>query len=91
MRGSLALNAVRYGLPALMVLAGCVVLVVDVGPRGIHTFAMLVGGGIAVALINFVFRLGATGDLERQREQAARDFFTEHGYWPDEAPERERS
>ena len=90
MRGSLGLNAVRYGLPLALVLAGFVVLAVDVGPRRIHTFAMLVGGGVAVALINVVFRLGASGDRERQEEEAARDFFSEHGYWPDEAPDGER-
>jgi hypothetical protein len=28
------------------------------------------------------------GDRERDQEEAARRYFDEHGYWPDEAPRR---
>ena len=27
-----------------------------------------------------------TGRDDRDEEEAARDYFTEHGHWPDEAP-----
>jgi hypothetical protein len=75
---------VRYVLPALLVLAGLVSLfVVDEGLKW-DAFAMLVGAGLAVALMNVLFRYGARGDLEREREDAAREYFTRHGRWPDE-------
>ena len=79
-------NAVRYGLPAALVLAGFAVLIVDTGARRFDGFAMLVGAGLSVALINVLFRFGAAGDRERDDEERAREFFSEHGHWPDEAP-----
>ena len=35
-------------------------------------------GGVAYALI--------TGRHDRDREEEAREYFTRHGHWPDEAP-----
>jgi hypothetical protein len=69
------LNAVRYGLPVLLVIAGLAVLLVDDGAGRVDGFAMLVGAGLSVALLNVLLRLGVTGD---------RRFFSEHGHWPDE-------
>jgi hypothetical protein len=80
------LNVVRYGLPAILVAAGFAVLLVDDSARRFDGFAMLVGAGLSVALINVLFRFGATGDREREAEEQAREFFSEHGYWPDETP-----
>ena len=82
------LNAVRYGLPALLVLAGLAVLLIDDGTARFDGFAMLVGAGLSVALLNVLFRFGAAGDREREDEERARDFFSEHGHWPDERPPR---
>ena len=79
-------NAVRYALPAQLVLAGVAVLIFDEGARRVDGFAMLVGAGLSVALINVLFRLGASGDRERDHEERARQFFSEHGHWPDETP-----
>ena len=47
-------------------------------------FAMCVGAGLSVPLINVLFRFGAKGDEERAREDAAREYLAEHGHWPDE-------
>jgi hypothetical protein len=80
------LNAVRYGLPTVLVLAGIVVLCVADGARRVDGFAMLVGSGLSVALINVLFRFGASSDREREDEERAREYFSQHGYWPDEAP-----
>ena len=75
---------IRYVLPAALVLAGFVSLfVVDEGLKW-DAFAMLVGAGLSVALMNVLFRYGAKGDEERRREDAAREYFTRHGRWPDE-------
>jgi hypothetical protein len=80
------LNAVRYGLPAVLVLAGFVLLFAVDGAVRFDGFAMLVGAGLSVALLNALFRFGAAGDREREEEDRARDFFSEHGHWPDESP-----
>jgi hypothetical protein len=80
------LNAVRYALPAVLVLAGFAVLFAVDGALRFDGFAMLVGAGLSVALLNVLFRFGAVGDRDREQEDRAREFFSEHGRWPDEAP-----
>lgn len=77
---------VRYGIGAVMVIAGIVVIVVNPGGFGVDGFAMAVGGGLSVLLINFLFRLGVSGDRERDQEEEARRYFDEHGVWPAEEP-----
>jgi hypothetical protein len=86
LRGSVVVRSVRYGIGAVMVLGGIIVLILNPGGFGVDGFAMAVGGGLSVLMINFLFRLGVSGDLEREAEEQARRFFDEHGYWPDEAP-----
>jgi hypothetical protein len=85
-RPSLGTLAVRYGIGAVMILAGVVMIAVNPGGFGVDGFAMAVGGGLSVLLINFLFRLGVSSDREREREEAARRHFDEHGVWPDEEP-----
>jgi hypothetical protein len=83
------LPLVRYGIPALIFLAGSVVAAVDPDrQRGLEIGAMLVGAALAVLLLNVFFRIGAQGDADRDREEAARAYFDEHGHWPDERPRR---
>jgi hypothetical protein len=77
---------VRYGLPAVLILAGCVLLAFGGPSNRWDGFAMCVGAGLAVALLNFFIRIGAHGDRERDAEEAAREYFAAHGHWPDEAP-----
>ena len=55
------------------------------GPR-LELFSMLVGSGLSVLLLNALFRFGAKGDEERREEEEARDYYSAHGHWPDEAP-----
>jgi hypothetical protein len=81
---SIGLLIVRYGLGVVMVVAGMIMLVINPSGLGVDGFAMAVGGGLSVLLINFLFRLGVSGDEERVREEEARRYFDEHGVWPDE-------
>jgi hypothetical protein len=74
----------RYGLPAALVLAGFVILLTVDGSARWDGWAMCVGSGLAVLLLNFLFRMGAKGDEERDAEVAARDYLGKHGRWPDE-------
>jgi hypothetical protein len=81
---------VRYGLGGAMIAGGIVIIVINPGGLGVDGFAMAVGSGLAVLMINFLFRLGASGDRERQREEDARGYFDEHGVWPDEEEHKGR-
>ncbi|MBV9944516.1 MAG: hypothetical protein JO262_20490 [Solirubrobacterales bacterium] len=83
-RRSIGMLLLRYGIGAVMVLAGIVMLIVDPSGLGVDGFAMAVGGGLSVLLINFLYRLGVSGDTERDAEERARTYFDEHGEWPEE-------
>jgi hypothetical protein len=78
------LTTVRYVLPALLIVAGFVVLFVVDGDLRWDGWAMLVGSGLALLLLNVLFRYGAKGDKDRDDEEAAREFFAQHGRWPDD-------
>ena len=80
------LRFVRYGLPALLVVAGFVLLVAAPESTRYEGFAMCVGAGLSLLLLNVLFRLGARGDRERDEEDAAREYLATHGHWPDEKP-----
>jgi hypothetical protein len=80
------LKFVRYGLPGILVLAGFVVLIAVHDSLRYDGFAMLLASGLSVAFLNLLYRLGVAGDRERDAEERARDFFSAHGYWPDERP-----
>ena len=73
--------AVRYGIPALFIVAGQAVLIAT---GDAVNWAGFTGAGLAILLIGALMRIGTEGDKERDREQAARDYFDEHGRWPDE-------
>jgi len=79
------LFAVRYGIAGVLILIGQIVLVTGSGPTGAgwEGWALFTGAGIAVLLFNLLFRMGAEGEGERDREEAARRYFDQHGHWPD--------
>jgi len=76
--------AVRYVLPAVVVLAGVVVLVLNPTMTGLEGWAMLTGAGLAILMLNWLYRVGVKGDEERDAEEEARLYLDEHGRWPDE-------
>ncbi len=39
---------------------------------------------LIVWMINWMFRIGVQSNREREREERARQYFDEHGRWPDE-------
>jgi hypothetical protein len=86
--GSLApmgLTTIRYILPAVLVVAGFVILFVADDSLKWDGWAMCVGAGLALLLLNVLFRYGAKGDKERDAEEAAREYFAQHGRWPDDS------
>ena len=86
MRLHTPINALRYGLPVVCVVAGFVILFSTDGSLKWDGWAMCVGAGLSIALMNVLFRFGAKGDRERDEEEAARRYLAEHGHWPDEPP-----
>jgi len=80
------LPLVRYWLPLAVVLAGIAVMVVWRDADGLEGGAGIVGAGLAIWLLNFLYRVGAHDDVDRDEEDAARDFYDRHGHWPDEPP-----
>jgi hypothetical protein len=75
---------VRWILPAAICVAGIVMMIA--APDIVEAGAMVVGAGLSVWLLNLLYRVGVTGDRDRQTEDAARDFYDRHGHWPDEPP-----
>src|ERR1700756_4460987 len=67
-----SLWVVRYGIGAVMVLGGIVMLIVSPAGLGADGFAMAVGGGLSVLLLNFMYRLSASSELDRARQDQAR-------------------
>ena len=78
------LIGVRYVLPAVIVVGGLIPILVSDSPSALHGSLGIIGGGIAVWLLSLFYRVGASGDRDRDAEEAARDYFDEHGRWPDE-------
>lgn len=78
---------IRYVLPAVILLAGVVLVIVRGGDlTSWEGASALWGAGLSVLLINFLYRMGVSGDRSREQEERDRAFLDEHGHWPDEQP-----
>lgn len=80
------LIAIRYVLPGIVVLGGLLGVVVLGSADAAEGGAAVIGAGLSIALLNFLYRVGVDGETERDAEEAARDYYTAHGRWPDEEP-----
>ncbi|MEA2320365.1 MAG: hypothetical protein QOD81_215 [Solirubrobacteraceae bacterium] len=78
---------VRLWLPLGIIALG-IVLIAATGatPEAWEGGGAIIGAGLSVWLLNFFFRVGVQGDRERDAEDRARQYYDEHGHWPDEAP-----
>ena len=79
----MALHAIRYGIPLVLLIAGTIVTA-TAGGVGVAAGALFFSAGSAVLLLNVLYRIGVEGDKERDREEEARRYFDEHGRWPGE-------
>ena len=84
-RRTILVFSVRYVLPALIVLAGILTLIISPSWDTAEGAAAVIGAGLSVWLLNLLWRVGVRGDEERHAEDAAREYFDKHGRWPDEA------
>jgi hypothetical protein len=78
----MALHAIRYGIPLVLFVAGAIVTA-TAGNIGLAAGALFFSAASAILLLNVLYRIGVEGDKERDREEAARDYFDRHGHWPD--------
>jgi hypothetical protein len=75
----------RRWLPAIVCLIGVVIGAIEgFDATGFDATMAFVGAGLSIWLINFLWRLGVSGDDERDQEDAARSYLAEHGRWPDD-------
>lgn len=81
----LSLRVIRYVLPAVVTVVGIALMAFGGGEDGLEGGAAVVGAGLSIWLMNFLWRVGVSGDRDRDDEQAARAYFDEHGHWPDDS------
>jgi hypothetical protein len=86
-RHSWLMIGLRYVLPGAVVLAGAVIMALG-GEVNLVGGAGIISAGLAVYLASLLYRVSAYGDGAREEEEAARDYLSMHGQWPDEAPGR---
>ena len=77
----LVLRFTRYGMPALVVLAGIVAMCFGTTTSLIGG-AGLIGAGLASWLLSWLYRVGVEGDRARDAEERARRYFERNGRWP---------
>ncbi len=77
--------ALRYVLPTITVIGGLVVMAFGT-EIDLEGGAGIVSAGLAIYFMNWLYRASIEGDKVREREAAARDYFSAHGHWPSEAP-----
>jgi drug/metabolite transporter (DMT)-like permease len=89
------LTVTRVWLPLAIAVGGVVMIILGHG-RSQGSGATPLGnsiaaGGVAlliaaliVWMINWLFRMSVSSNRDREREEAARRYFSEHGRWPDD-------
>jgi len=86
---NVVMNVVRIWLPVTILAAGVLLIIVRGGDEtSIEGAAALWGAGLSVALLNWLHRIGVSGDSARDDEDEARAYFDRHGRWPDDVPPR---
>ena len=80
------LAATRVWLPALIGVAGLALIVAG---HGLNDTAAAIGVALVITalivwMINWMFRMSLESNKDREHEEAAREYFSEHGRWPDE-------
>jgi ribose/xylose/arabinose/galactoside ABC-type transport system permease subunit len=86
------MKIVRFWVPVAILAGGIVLVIVRGGDEtSLEGCAALWGAGLSVALLNWLHRIGVSGDSARAEEDEARAYFARYGRWPDEVPPRQGS
>jgi hypothetical protein len=81
---------IRVVLPGLLMVAGIIVILAGLASEeALQVGIPLFSAGASIWFVNFLWRIGVSGDKDRDVEGEARDYFAKHGHWPDEAPHGE--
>ena len=80
------MSLVRIWLPVAILVAGLAILLIRRDETGLDAWAALWGAGLSVALLNWLHRVGVSGERERDKEDEAREHLARHGRWPDDEP-----
>jgi hypothetical protein len=75
------MTLVRVVLPLTTLLAGVILLVIG-GEAATGAGIVLIGVAGLIVLANALIRLGVQSERDREREEARRQFLSEHGRWP---------
>jgi hypothetical protein len=79
-------NFARVWLPLAIAGAGVVAIVIGHGSTGTAGAGVgLLIVAIIVWMVNWMFRMSVESNLDREREELAREYFDLHGHWPDES------
>jgi hypothetical protein len=81
-RATPVLRFTRHGIPGLAVLAGVVAMSFGTATSLVGG-AGLIGAGLAIWLISWLYRIGVDGDRARDAEELARRYFERYGRWPE--------
>ena len=81
-RPSATLWIVRWGIPLAVIAGGIIAFLVNPSTLAAEGAAGVVGAGLAWLLFGWLYRKGEEGELDRDAEDAARDFLDERGRWP---------
>jgi protein-S-isoprenylcysteine O-methyltransferase Ste14 len=97
--GRVILKLTRLWLPLAIAGAGVVLIVIGHGrysnlanSRSLESAAgvALLLVALIVWMVNWMFRLSVRSNLDREDEEAAREYFDRTGRWPDEEPDDPR-
>jgi len=80
------MRAIRTWLPLAIIVAGIVIIVAVRNENGLEGGLLVISAGLSVWLLNWFYVFSVRGEGDRDREDDARNYYDEHGYWPDEAP-----
>jgi hypothetical protein len=75
------LTGIRYVLPVVVTVCGLVIMAFG-SETDLEGGASIVSAGLAIYFVNWLYRIGVSGDRERDTEEAAREYFAQHGRWP---------
>jgi hypothetical protein len=82
------MRIVRFWLPLIITVIGVLLIITgfirdDI--NWVESGCVMTGAGLSVWLLNFLYLVSVRGEKDRDEELAARDYFTQHGRWPDES------
>jgi hypothetical protein len=84
-RASSLVLFLRYGLPAILFVAGIALgFAFGWDLTGVEACLAMWAAGASLFLMNVLMRVGISGDRDRDEEDEARAYFDRHGRWPGE-------